>query len=132
VGWGEAGGGILNPNKSKGTRWESSVRDFLNSTGQSAHRIAQAGADVSDVHLNGLWALQCKDQAQQRYAEWVPASEQQAANAGLVFSAVVHKRRNRPVGEALVVMTLDQFSDIANRLRVAESMIRSRDDSVGP
>ncbi len=115
---------MSNPSKAKGTRWESSVRDFLNSTGQSAHRIAQAGADVADVHLNGLWALQCKDQAQQRYAEWVPATEKQAANAALSYSAVVHKRRNAPVGDALVVMTLDQFSDITNRLRVAELLVR--------
>ena len=115
---------MTNPNKTKGTRWESAVRDYLNSTGQSAHRIAQAGADVADVHLNGLWALQCKDQAQQRYAEWVPATEKQAANAALSYSAVVHKRRNAPVGDALVVMTLDQFSDITNRLRVAELLAR--------
>ena len=114
----------MNANKNKGTRWESSVRDFFNSTGQSATRVAQAGADVSDVHLNGLWALQCKDQAQQRYADWVPAAEQQAANAGLMFSAVVHKRRNRPVGEALVVMSLDAFADLTNRLRVAELLAR--------
>lgn len=115
---------MSNPNKAKGTRFESAVRDYLNSTGQSAHWIAQAGADVGDVHLNGTWALQCKDQAQQRYAEWVPAAEQQAANAGLMFSAVIHKRRNRPVGEALVVMTLDQFSDLTNRLRVSELLVR--------
>ncbi len=115
---------MTNANKAKGTRWESAVRDYLNSTGQSAHRIAQAGADVADVHLNGLWALQCKDQAQQRYAEWVPATEKQAANAALSYSAVVHKRRNAPVGDALVVMTLDQFSEITNRLRVAELLAR--------
>jgi hypothetical protein len=96
----------------------------LNSTGQSAHRIAQAGADVGDVHLNGTWALQCKDQAQQRYAEWVPAAERQAANAALSYSAVIHKKRNAPVGDALVVMTLDQFSDLTNRLRVAELLVR--------
>ncbi len=115
---------MSNPSKAKGTRWESSVREFLNSTGQSAFRVAQAGADLSDVHLNGLWALQCKDATQQRYSEWVPAAGQQATNAGLTFSAVIHKRRNRPIGDALVVMTLDQFSDLTNRLRVAELMTR--------
>ncbi len=119
---------MTNPNKTKGTRWESAVRDYLNSTGQSAHRIAQAGADLSDVHLNGMWALQCKDVAQQRYAEWVPAAEQQAANAGLMFSAVIHKRRNRPLGESLVVMTLDQFSDLTNRLRVADMTMKGKSD----
>ena len=27
----------MNANKSKGTRWESAVRDYFNSSGQSAH-----------------------------------------------------------------------------------------------
>ncbi len=114
----------MNANKNKGTRFESATRDYLNSSGQSAFRVAQAGADVGDIHLNGSWALQCKDVAQQRYAEWVPAAEQQAANAALSYSAVIHKKRNAPVGDALVVMTLDQFSDLTNRLRVAELMTR--------
>ena len=114
----------MNSNKAKGTRWESAVRDYLNSTGQAAHRIAQAGDDVSDVHLNGMWAIQCKDVAQQRYAEWVPAAERQADAAGLKYSAVVHKRRNLSAGEALVVMTLDQFSEITNELRVAGILAR--------
>ena len=114
----------MNPNKSKGTRWESSVRDFLNSTGQSAHRIAQAGADVGDIHLNGLFALQCKDQAQQRYNQWVPEAEVQAKNAGLYYPAVVHKKRGQAVGDATVVMSLDAFADLTNRLRVAELLAR--------
>jgi hypothetical protein len=115
-----------NNNKRKGTAWESKVRDYLNSTGQAAHRIAQSGADQGDVHLNGLWSIQCKDVAQQRYAEWVPAAERQADAAGLKYSAVVHKRRNLSAGEALVVMTLDQFADLTNQLRVAEMLGRQR------
>ncbi len=114
----------MNSNKAKGTRWESAVRDYLNSTGQSAHRIAQAGDDVGDIHLNGTWSLQCKDVANQRYAEWVPEAERQADRAGLKYSAVVHKRRNLSAGEALVVMTLDQFTDLTNQLRVAEMLGR--------
>lgn len=115
---------MSNPNKAKGTRWESSVRDYFNSTGQSATRVAQAGADVSDVHLNGLFALQCKDVAQQRYNDWVPAAEVQAKNAGLYYSAVVHKKRGQAVGDATVVMSLDAFADLTNRLRVAELLVR--------
>ncbi len=119
---------MTNSNAKKGSLFESKVRDFLNSTGQSAFRVAQAGADLSDVHLNGLWALQCKDATQQRYSEWVPAAGQQATNAGLTFSAVIHKRRNRPLGESLVVMTLDQFSDLTNRLRVADMTRKGKSD----
>ena len=115
---------MTHASKAKGTRWESSVRDYLNSTGQSAHRIAQAGVDVGDVHLNGSWCLQCKDVAQQRYKDWVDDVDDQRLAAGLHFGAVVHKRRNAPVGDALVVMSLDTFAEITNRLRVAELLVR--------
>ena len=116
--------GVSNPNKAKGTRWESAVRDYFNSSGQSAHRIAQAGADVGDVHLNGTWCIQCKDVAQQRYKDWIEDVDDQRLSAGLHFGAVIHKRRNAPVGDALVVMTLDTFSELTNRLRVAELLVR--------
>ena len=74
----------MNANKSKGTRWESAVRDYFNSSGQSAHRIAQAGADVGDIHLNGTWALQCKDVAQ-RYKDWIEDVDDQRLAAGLAL-----------------------------------------------
>lgn len=115
---------MTNVNKNKGTRYESAVRDYLNSTGQSAHRIAQAGADVGDIHLNGSWALQCKDASQQRYKEWVDDVDDQRVAAGLRFGAVIHKRRNAPVGDGLVVMSVDTFAEITNRLRVSELLAR--------
>lgn len=115
---------MSNPNKSKGTRWESSVRDFLNSSGQSAHRIAQAGVDEGDVHVNGSWCIQCKDVAKQAYSKWVDDVENQRVASGLRFGAVIHKKRNAPVGDALVVMSLDQFAEVTNRLRVAELLVR--------
>ena len=58
-------------------------------------------------------AAVCKD--------WVDDVDDQRLAAGLHFGAVVHKRRNAPVGDALVVMSLDQFAEITNRLRVAEA-----------
>ena len=121
---GSCGGHSMNVNKAKGTRFESAVRDYFNSSGQSAHRIAQAGADVGDIHLNGTWALQCKDVAQQRYKEWVDDVDDQRLAAGLHFGAVVHKRRNAPVGDALVVMSLDQFAETASESRSSSWCVR--------
>ena len=115
-----------NSNKAKGTRWESAVRDYLNSSGQDAHRIAQAGDDEGDVHLNGLFTLQCKDWGKTDYPAWVRDAEKQAAASGMKYSAVVRKSRRLSVGEAHVVMTLDQFADITNELRVAHMMGRQR------
>ena len=119
---------MSNANKQKGTRWESAVRDYFNSTGQDAHRIAQAGVDEGDVHVNGTWCIQCKDVAKQQYAKWVDDVDDQRLAAGLRFGAVIHKKRNAPVGDALVVMTLDQFSELTNRLRIAEMVMRGSSD----
>jgi len=119
---------MSNANKQKGTRWESAVRDYFNSTGQAAHRIAQAGDDEGDVHVNGAWCIQCKDVAKPQYAKWVDDVEDQRLAAGLRFGAVIHKKRNAPVGDALVVMTLDQFSELTNRLRIAEMVMKGNSD----
>ena len=118
-----------NANKRKGTAWESAVRDFINSVRVNrATRVAQAGADEGDVHVNGMFALQCKDVAASNYSKWVKDAAEQAKAARLPFSAVVHKRRQRKVGEAYVVMSLDTFTDIAARLEVARMMRGSKDD----
>ena len=119
---------MANPNKAKGTRWESAVRDFINSVRVNrASRVAQAGADVGDIHLNGMWALQCKDHAQARYSKWVDEASEQAKEARLPFSAVVHKRRGSKPGDAYVVMSLSTFTDIAARLEIAR-MMRGKED----
>ena len=120
---------MTNVNKRKGTAWESAVRDYLNSVRVNrANRVAQAGEDVGDIHLNGMWALQCKDHAQARYKDWINEAAEQAKAARLPFSAVVHKRRQRKAGEAYVVMSLDTFTDIAARLEIARMMRGSKDD----
>jgi hypothetical protein len=112
-----------NANKAKGTRFESAVRDFINSVGVNrATRVAQAGEDVGDVHVNGMFALQCKDVTASNYSKWIVDAKEQARAAKVPFSAVVHKRRQRKVGEAYVVMDLDTFTDIAARLEIARMM----------
>ena len=115
---------MSNANKAKGTRFESSVRNWLLDRRSKAWRPAQTGhKDEGDVHLDNMVALQCKDAAQQRYSAWVEDANEQAVNAGLPYGVVVHKKRGKPIGESLVVLDLDTFHMIQRRLRVAEDFI---------
>ena len=121
-----------NANARKGQRWESAVRDYLNSAGMNnATRVAQAGTDVGDIHLNGLFAIQCKDVAAAAYPAWVRAAEEQADAGNMRWGVVAHKKRNRPVGEAHVVMSLDTFEEIATQLAVLTSIARGGSSTNG-
>ena len=113
-------------NKRKGTRWESAVRDWFLARRQKAHRPAQTGAlDVGDVHVDGMFVIQAKDAGQARYSEWVQSAKDQAANAGMPFGVVVHKRRQRGTADAYVVTDLDTFGSIMRRLAIAEDFLWS-------
>lgn len=117
---------MANANKRKGTLWESNVREFLNSSGNDAHRVAQAGEDVGDVFLNSEFTLQCKDVAASRYAEWLRSAKEQAVAAGRRWGIVVHKRRQKGAGDGYVVMDLDTFAEIVLELKVAKQLAREK------
>jgi len=117
---------MVNANKVKGTRWESAVRDFFLSGGNDAHRVAQAGEDMGDVFLNSHFSVQCKDVAASNYSKWVTDAKAQAKAAGRLFGVVIHKRRQRSVGDSYVVMDLDTFDSLALRLKVLEMLVRER------
>lgn len=112
---------MANPNKAKGTAFESSLRDHAKSRKMKAFRPAQAGqGDLGDVHVDGIITLQAKDHASPRYNEWLEDVEQQRKNAGMLFGAVVHKKRKAPIGDAKVVMTYDTLLEMLIRLSNAE------------
>ncbi len=115
---------MSNARKAAGTRWESAVRDHAQQRRLKAFRPAQAGAkDVSDVHISGLVAAQCKDHARFALSEWVADAEEQAENAGLPFGVVVAKRRRHSVGSAYAVMSYDTLLSLVRRLHVAEDLL---------
>ena len=117
---------MVNSNKRKGTTWESNVRDFLNSCGNDAHRVAQAGEDVGDVFLNGEFTLQCKDVARADYSGWLRSAKKQAEAASRKWGVVVHKRRQKGVGDGYVVMDLDTFAEISITLKVLGQLAREK------
>lgn len=121
---------MANPNKSKGTRWESAVRDYLNEqwgdgnvAGLRAYRPAQEGfRDTGDIHGVSPFVIQAKDWKDVTAALRVglDGAVQQAANAGEEYGVNVVKRARKPVGEAYAVMRLSDFAEVVLRLALAE------------
>lgn len=104
--------------KAKGTRWETSVRDFLNATLFSLvkiYRPAQEGfRDVGDLHGLPGFVIQCKDWRdwQSAIREGLDGAVTQAGNAGETYGIAVVKRARKPVGDAYVVMRLSDFAEM--------------------
>ena len=107
---------MSHPNKVKGTRFESDVANYL--TARKPYpverRASHGAADRGDLIGVPDWVVECKNV--QAWAKglhlFVYEAECEAENAGVPFGAVVVKRRNRPVEDAYVVMSLRQFVEV--------------------
>lgn len=94
---------MANPNKARGTAWESAVRDFLNRflglvdehgafrdplSGENVRRAAQEGArDVGDIHA-APFIIEAKDVASRAVPTWLRQAEVEARHAGHVHFTV--------------------------------------------
>ena len=104
---------MANPARAKGTRWERTIVDYLCSRGFRCERAPLWGsADKGDILGVPGWTLSAKAVKTIDLARFVDDARKQAGNAGAAFAAVIVKRRQRPVGDAYVVMTLDQFAEL--------------------
>jgi hypothetical protein len=122
---------MANPNKAKGTRHESAVRDYLNGVlaiayevdevpswdARHVRRVAQAGVkDVGDLHAYPF-VLEAKDTARHDLPGFIAQANEEAHNAGFPFGAAVIKRRGAGVGRSYVCMDLDTFAAVLVKLR---------------
>lgn len=111
---------MSNPNKAKGTAWESAIVTFLQDGGLWAARRVQHGwADSGDVDLGpGDFTIQAKNykNVTDGVREGVEGAEKQAAVAGTDYGVAVVKRARKPVSEAYAVMTLRMFRRLAFEL----------------
>jgi len=109
---------MSNPNKARGTAWESAVRDYLNeelglyhprgwrngetvtpfirpADPMNVRRAAQEGArDVGDVHAVPF-VLECKDVQAPAVPAWLRQAHVEAKHAGYPYGVVVHKTRGK-------------------------------------
>ncbi|GLW03708.1 hypothetical protein [Streptomyces lavendulae] len=97
---------MANPNKVKGTAWESDVRNYLNTAGglvdaygrfldpfdpHNARRPAQEGAaDVGDVHA-APFVLECKNVKRPSVPGFLRQAEVEAVHAGFPYGVAVVK-----------------------------------------
>lgn len=109
---------MANPAKRKGSKWESDVRDYLAAhLGLRVERIP-AGAAHDRGDLSGLpgVAVECKNVQRIDLSTIVDEARTEASNVGDgTLPVAIVKRRNRPTGDAYVVMPLDAWATMFGR-----------------
>jgi hypothetical protein len=132
------GCGVANPNKARGTAWESAVRDHLNDAlglyvdgwqdlpagltkfrnpadPLNVKRQAQEGSyDVGDLHA-WPFVVECKDVKNPAVPTWLRQGLVEAKNAGFPYAVVAHKARRLGVRSGRVHIDVRTFT----RLRMA-------------
>lgn len=136
---------MANPNKSKGTKWESDVRDYLNEAlglavkddgGKlrlvdifspfNVRRAAQEGAkDVGDVHAVPF-VLECKDVAQPAVPKWLRQAVTEAGHAGFPYGVVVHKTRRAGTRQGRVHFPVGTWTQVRRALGLSTADMRKR------
>jgi len=132
---------VANPNKSRGTRFESAVRDYLNRelgltdddgnlrdvfSPLNVRRAAQEGArDVGDIHAVPV-VIEAKDVKSPAVPSWLRQAEREATNAGFPFGVVCHKVRGRGVAYARVHLTDRTLAAMAEHLGTSDVELADR------
>ena len=121
---------MVNPSRQKGTAFETLVVDYLRQHFPYAMRHPLHGTvDLGDVHgVPGL-VVQCKNAKRTELSEWIKSAHEQAANAGVSYGIVVHKRRGKAhAEEQFVTLTLDDFVAMYGMLVALEIDATRRND----
>lgn len=109
---------MTNPQKAKGTRWETAVVRYLRDAGLYAFKPRQEGfRDVGDIHVPPF-TLQAKDYRDVVTAlrNGIDGVQVQRLHAGLPFGAAVVKRARKPVEDAYLVMRLGDLPALVRAL----------------
>ncbi|MFJ4794000.1 hypothetical protein [Kitasatospora purpeofusca] len=131
---------MSNPNKRRGTAWESAVRDYLNgeldllgADGKvrdpffwgNARRPAQEGSkDVGDVHLVPF-VLECKDVKSPSVPGFLRQAETEAENAGFPFGVAIVKTRGAATRRGKVYFTVSTWTRVRLTLGMdTDSMLK--------
>lgn len=102
---------MTNRSKQKGTAFESAVVAYFNEHGfPHVERRALAG-NVDRGDLAGIpgVVIECKATKDAAIGEHMREAETERQNAQADIGAVVWKRRQKPVGDAAVILPLAQF-----------------------
>jgi Holliday junction resolvase len=110
----------LSKSKDKGTAAETAIVTFLNEQGITAVRNPPQGAkDKGDINLLTLpVAVEVKNHATMKLAEWVDEAVTEKGNASKSIGVVWHKRlRKGSPGDWYVTMTGQDFIQVLKALQ---------------
>jgi hypothetical protein len=103
----------VNRPKIAGTRFERAVCEFLEPWFPHVERQCLRGAaDRGDILGVPGWVLELKAERALDATTALKEAQVAARHAGAHWCAAILKRRSKPIGEALVVMTLAQWADL--------------------
>ncbi|MFD3956559.1 MULTISPECIES: hypothetical protein [Streptomyces] len=114
---------MANPNKAKGTAWESACRDYLNdglplsvNREFKVSRNAQTGVkDIGDLDAYPFTG-ECKAVRAYDLASFVEQAEREAENADMPFGVALVKRPRKGVGDGYAVLSIRTFRRVRARL----------------
>ncbi|MFC9651446.1 hypothetical protein [Streptomyces sp. NPDC056937] len=132
---------MANPNKVKGTQWESDIRDYLNSAlglvdeygkyldpfnGYNVRRPAQEGAlDVGDVHAVPF-ILEAKNVKRPAVPTFLRQAVVEARNAGFPFGVAVVKVPRTNVRRGRVHFDIGTWTRVRQALRMSSRQFADR------
>ena len=107
---------MANPSKVKGDRWERAVLAYLQTFVDTRLARTKAGAqhDVGDIAGDPVIAYECRDRKRINYAQSLRDARAHADAASKPIGIAIIKQAQKPVGGALVIMTLDDFTKLRN------------------
>ena len=106
---------MTNRNKVKGSQFERDVVAYLRANGhQYAERAYGAGRPDGRGDIDGIpgWTLELKNHRALELSAWQDEAERERENGRRRFAAVVFKRRNKPVADAYVLLSLSTFAEL--------------------
>lgn len=102
----------------KGTIFETSIIPLLDSIWPDTIRLGKQGVcDKGDFHMptNRTYIAEAKNCRTIELAKWQKEAEREAANKGVPFGIIIHKRRGiADPAQQWVTMTLGTFKGIAH------------------
>lgn len=110
---------MSNPQKAKGTAWETAIQRFLESAGLFAYKPRQAGRhDIGDV-IVAPFVIQAKSYRDvlAGIREGVEGVRVQKIHAKMPFGVAVVKRPRKPIEDAYVVMRLGDFPELVRAVQ---------------
>ncbi|MFJ6019759.1 hypothetical protein ACIQFP_10460 [Nocardiopsis alba] len=109
---------MTNPNKRRGTAWESDIVRYLRDQGHDdARRVAQTGRlDIGDIHV-GPVVIEAKNTRTIDLAGFVDQAEREAGHTALPYGVAVVKRRGKNAAHGYAVMSLAAFSQVIAELK---------------